>query len=60
MAIYVLVTAGALLRVSAPFGLFDYTLSMRWSAVGWGGAFPLFLIVYGPILFRHRFGDPTK
>ncbi|MDT9600865.1 NnrS family protein [Sphingosinicella rhizophila] len=60
VAIYVLVTAGALLRVSAPFGLFDYTLSMRWSAVGWGGAFLLFLIVYGPILFRHRLGDPTK
>lgn len=59
-AIYVLVTAGAMLRVSAPFTSFDYILLMRWSAVGWGGAFLLFLIVYGPILFRHRFGEPAK
>jgi uncharacterized protein involved in response to NO len=52
--VYVLITAGAVLRVAAPFGLVDYTLGMRLSALAWGGAFLGFLIFYGPILFsRH-------
>ena len=49
--VYILITAGALLRVAAPFGLIDYTLGMRVSALAWGGAFLGFLIVYGPMLF---------
>lgn len=55
--VYVLITAGALLRVSAPFGLVDYTLGMRLSALAWGGAFLGFLIFYGPILFSRRVGE---
>jgi uncharacterized protein involved in response to NO len=49
--IYALVTAGAVLRVAAPLGLIDYTLAMRLSALGWGGAFLGFVVVYGPMLF---------
>ncbi|MGZ8335669.1 MAG: NnrS family protein [Allosphingosinicella sp.] len=52
--LYVLITLGAVLRVAAPLGLFDYTLGMRLSALAWGGAFLGFLIFYGPILFSRR------
>lgn len=58
VAIYLLVTAGALLRVAAPFELVDYTQGMRWSALAWGAAFAGFMAVYGPILFRPRAGEP--
>ena len=57
VAIYGLVTAGALLRVAAPLGYVDYTLGMRASALVWGAALLLFLIAYGPILWRARVGD---
>ncbi|MGE5722879.1 MAG: NnrS family protein [Sphingomonadales bacterium] len=56
-AIYLLVTAGALLRVIAPFGLLDYLTALRVAGIVWGAAFLLFLIVYGPILFRRRRGE---
>lgn len=52
--LYGLVTLGALLRVTAPLGLIDYTLGMEISAVAWAGAFLIFLFVYGPILFGPR------
>ena len=55
--LYSLVTLGALLRVAAPLGLMDYTIGMYVSAAAWGGAFLLFLVAYGPILFRPRLGD---
>jgi len=55
--IYVLITAGAALRVAAPFGLVDYTLGMRLSALAWGGAFLGFVIFYGPILFSRRMDE---
>jgi uncharacterized protein involved in response to NO len=54
VALYILVTLGALLRVTAPLGLIDYTLGMEVSAVAWGGAFLVFLFAYGPILFSPR------
>jgi uncharacterized protein involved in response to NO len=54
---YLLVTIGALLRVGAPLGLIDYTLGMEFAAVAWGGAFILFLTLYGPILMRPRVGE---
>ena len=53
-AIYVLITAGALLRVAAPLQLLDYMQGMRISALAWGGAFLGFVIFYGPILFAPR------
>jgi uncharacterized protein involved in response to NO len=52
--IYVLITAGALLRIVAAFGLFDFMLGMHLSALAWAGAFLGFLLFYGPILFSRR------
>jgi len=54
--LYLLVTLGAIVRVAAPIGLVDYTTGMHFSAVAWAGAFILFLITYGPILFAPRAG----
>jgi uncharacterized protein involved in response to NO len=55
--LYGLVTLGAMLRVTAPLGLVDYKLGMEISAVSWAGAFLIFLLVYGPILFAPRPGE---
>ncbi|WP_293903974.1 NnrS family protein [Phenylobacterium sp.] len=52
--IYALVTMGALLRVAASLGLFDYALGMDAAAIAWAGAFILFLVRFGPMLFRPR------
>jgi uncharacterized protein involved in response to NO len=51
---YLLVTAGALLRVCAPLGLLDYRLGMEVAGAAWLGAFVLFLAAYGPILLTRR------
>ena len=53
-AAYVLVTAGAVLRVCAPLGLLDYRLGMEVAGSLWMGAFLLFLVAYGPILLGPR------
>ena len=52
--IYVLVTIGALGRVAAPLLPMDYMLAVRLSGIAWGGAFLLFLLVYGPKLVSPR------
>lgn len=52
--IYVLVTIGALGRVAAPLLPMDYILAIRLSGIAWGGAFLLFLLVYGPKLIGPR------
>ena len=52
--IYVLVTIGALGRVAAPLLPIDYILAIRLSGIAWGGAFLLFLLVYGPKLIGPR------
>lgn len=57
--IYGLVTLGAVLRVSAPLGWADYRIAMEVSAIAWGGALLLFLIAYGPILWRPRLSPAT-
>ncbi len=57
IAVYVLVTVGAVLRVAAPLGYAEYTLAMQLSALVWGGALLMFLLFYGPILFRPRLGE---
>lgn len=54
---YLLVTVGALLRVSAPLGLIDYRIGMEVAGVAWLGAFLAFLGAYGPIIFRDRIDD---
>lgn len=55
--IYLLVTAGAVLRVTAPLGLLAYRLGLELSGTAWGCAFLVFLGSYGPILFRPRLGE---
>ena len=55
--IYVLITLGALIRVATPLGILDYSNGMQMAALMWAGAFVLFLIAYGPILFRPSLGQ---
>jgi uncharacterized protein involved in response to NO len=50
----VLVTVGAILRVAASLGLFDYRMGMEIAGSAWMGAFLLFLAAYGPILLGPR------
>ncbi len=52
--IYVLVTIGAALRVGAPWLPMDYLLLIRIAGALWGGAFLLFLALYGPKLLGPR------
>ena len=52
--LYVLVTLGALLRVTAPLGFIDYRLGLEVSGLAWGGAFLVFLFAYGPMLWAPR------
>ena len=54
--IYGLITLGAVLRVAASLGMLDYTIGMEVAAGAWAGSFGLFLVIYGPILFRPRMG----
>jgi uncharacterized protein involved in response to NO len=53
-AAYVLVTLGALFRVTAPLGLLEYRLGMEVAGAAWIAAFVLFLGAYGPILIGPR------
>jgi uncharacterized protein involved in response to NO len=57
IAIYALITVGALLRVTAPLNLFEYRLGMEVAGLAWGGALLLFLIAYAPVLWRPRVGE---
>ncbi len=52
--IYILVTIGALGRVAAPLLPIDYMLAVWLSGLAWGGAFLLFLLIYGPMLVGPR------
>ena len=52
--LYLLVTLGAVLRVAAPFGLFDYMGGIELAGLAWAGAFLIFLITYGPMLLGPR------
>ena len=52
--IYILVTIGALGRVAAPLLPIDFMLAVRLSGLAWGGAFLMFLLVYGPMLVCPR------
>lgn len=57
VCLYLLVTLGALLRVAAPFGPFDYIGGIELAGLAWGGAFLIFLVSYGPLLIRPRLDD---
>ena len=54
---FALVTAGAVLRVGAGLGFLDYRAGMELGGTAWAGAFLLFLVLYGPALFRSRYGE---
>lgn len=54
VAIYALVTIGAALRVTAPWLAVDYLASIKLAGALWGGAFLLFLVLYGPKLLGPR------
>ena len=54
VGIYLLVTAGTALRVAAPLLPFDYLLLIKVAGALWGGAFLLFLGLYGPKLLGPR------
>jgi len=51
---YVLVTVGALLRVTASLGLFDYRLGIDVAGAAWIAALLLYLAAYAPILIGPR------
>lgn len=57
MVIYLLVTAGALLRVTASLRLIDFNKGVEIAGLAWGAAFLLFLIAYAPVLWRPRLGE---
>ncbi len=57
IVIFALVTAGALLRVTAPLGYVDYALGVEIAGLAWGGALLLFLVAYAPVLWRPRLGE---
>ena len=57
VVIYLLVTAGALLRVAASLRVIDYNMGIVVAGLAWGGAFLLFTIAYAPVLWRPRLGE---
>lgn len=60
VTIYILVTVGAALRVAASLEFVDYAVGMELAGGAWGGAFVLFLAVYGPMLLRQHVSDPSR
>ena len=57
IAVYVLVTTGAILRVAASLGWVDYALGIEIAGLAWGGALLLFLLAYAPVLWTPRLGE---
>ena len=57
VVVYVLVTAGALLRVAASLRLINYNMGIDIAGLAWGSAFLLFLVAYAPVLWRPRLGE---
>lgn len=55
--LYLLVTTGAIVRVAASLGIGTYRVGMDVAGTLWAGALILFLIAYGPILWRPRLGE---
>lgn len=55
--IFLLVTVGAALRLTASLDFVDFTLGIEAAALAWGGALLMFLIAYGPILWKPRLGE---
>jgi uncharacterized protein involved in response to NO len=57
VALYLFVTAGAILRVAASLRLIDYNWGIEIAGLAWGTAFLLFLVAYAPVLWRPRLGE---
>jgi uncharacterized protein involved in response to NO len=57
ITLYVLVTVGAVLRVSASLTLIDYRIGMDVAGSAWGAALLLFLVAYAPVLWKPRLGE---
>jgi uncharacterized protein involved in response to NO len=57
LLIYLLITAGALLRVAVALGLGPYQRTLDVAGTAWAGALLLFLVAYAPILWRPRLGE---
>jgi len=57
VVVYLLITAGALLRVGTSLNVINYNLGIDVSGLAWGGAFLVFLIVYAPVLWGRRLGE---
>lgn len=55
--VYLLVTAGAVLRVLASLRLINYNLGIEIAGTAWGAAFLLFLISYAAVLWQPRLGE---
>jgi uncharacterized protein involved in response to NO len=56
VAIYALVTAGAVLRVTTSLGAMNFNRGIEIAGLAWGAAFLLFVIAYAPVLWRPRLG----
>ena len=56
VCVYVLVTAGAVLRVCASLALIDYSIGLEVAGTAWGAGLVLFLLSYAPVLWRPRLG----
>ena len=57
VVVYVLVNAGALLRIAAPVLPYDRSAVLALSGMIWAAAFLLFAIVYAPAVFGPRAGQ---
>jgi uncharacterized protein involved in response to NO len=57
VVVYLLVTAGAVLRVTASLRLIDYNMGIETAGLAWGAAFLLVLVAYAPVLWRPRLGE---
>jgi uncharacterized protein involved in response to NO len=60
VAMFVLVTVGAVLRVAVSLGSTDYRIGLELAGASWGGAFALFLAVYAPVLFGSPPSGPAS
>jgi uncharacterized protein involved in response to NO len=56
VGVYVLVTAGAMLRVCASLAVIDYNMGLEIAGAAWCAGLVLFLLAYGPVLWRPRLG----
>lgn len=52
--IYILIWAGAVLRVAAPYVDLDYVLAVSVAGTLWAGGFALFAVLYAPMLLGPR------